>query len=438
MAHTVSAELVHVEQQPVPTRALAISVAALAVPVAAAFSLPDWTAHSAGMLLWLTALIPAFLLSYYRGLAGVAIALAGGMAVITATQVAVVAFQITDPDWTLLCAIVLVYLAVSLGIGGLAEVLRRERHVAQELALIDRLTGLPNRRHVDITLPHEFAAAERGRDLTVVIFDLDLFKLVNDKQGHAAGDQTLQAFAKILQANTRRENLCARFGGEEFVVVLRDASVEAAIIFSRRVLDQMRELSFPWGKQTVSAGISQFEAGMGSYELLLSAADRALYEAKNGGRDSICSAPRTRGRASAELRALSDVTPPAPGAAMVYLVGDDANVRSRIARVLAARGYGVWDTGSPGEAIRQYSDASPSARPAVILCDVLMPEMTGVRMMDQIVVINPAVKVIYMSGNVQSDISWTGMTGSDVAFLEKPIVAEKLLAAIDKVIEHRG
>jgi diguanylate cyclase (GGDEF)-like protein len=270
------------QKQPVPPRALAISIAALAIPVATVYWLPDWTSSGLGMLIWLTALIPAFLLSYYRGLQGVAVALAGGMAVITATQISVVAFQIAEPNWTLLVVIVSVYLAVSVGIATLAEMLRRERHAAEEMARIDRLTGLPNRRHVEDSLEREFAAAERGRDLTVVMFDLDHFKHVNDRQGHAAGDMTLKAFAKILRTNTRKENLSARFGGEEFVSVLRDTDADSAVLFAQRVLDQMRAWPLPRGAQTVSAGIAHYQKGMGSYELLLGEADRALYQAKDG------------------------------------------------------------------------------------------------------------------------------------------------------------
>ncbi len=439
MLQPASETLIHVEKQPVPRRALAISVGALAIPVVAAVWLPDWTGNSYGMLVWLTALIPAFLLSYYRGLAGVAVALAGGMAVIAMTQASVVAFQIADPDWKLLGAIVGIYLAVSMGIAGLAEILRRERRIAQEMALIDLLTGLPNRRHADITLPHEFAAAERGRPLSVVIFDLDRFKLVNDRYGHAVGDQTLQAFAKILQTNTRRENLSARFGGEEFVSILRDATAEQAIIFGNRVLDQMRSHSFAWGKQTVSAGVAQFEAGMGSYELLLSAADRALYDAKEAGRDRICAAPRKYAPSASPARVLSptpmrvaSVSVPA-GAPhrTVWVVDDDVEVRILLKRILMGHKYDVWDAGNPVDVIRRYTDSAPPARPDVILADVLMPEMTGMRMIDQIAIVDPAVKVIYMSGNVQSNISWTGPTGAPVTFLEKPIDAGQLLDAIE-------
>ncbi|HLA90181.1 MAG TPA: diguanylate cyclase [Gemmatimonadaceae bacterium] len=437
---------VHSERHPVPRRALAISLAALAVPVAAAFWLPEWTSTSFGMLIWLTALIPAFLLSYYRGLVGVAVALAGGMAVITATQVSLVAFQIADPNWRLLAVIVSVYLAVSIGIGGLAELLQRERHAAEEMALIDRLTSLPNRRHVEIVLEGEFAAAERGRDLTVVLFDLDRFKLVNDRHGHAAGDMTLKAFAKIVRTNTRKENLSARFGGEEFLSVLRATDADEAVVFAQRVLDQMRAYPFPWGAQTASAGVAAHQEGMGSWELLLGAADRALYQAKEGGRDMVCMAPELRAQAPGATRRVSVTTlqvpegavPAGPRAARVYIVDDDPAVRSVLKRVLLRAGYDLWDSGDPLEVVRHFGESPAAERPDVILTDVIMPGMTGMRMIDQIAKISPDVRVIYMSGYVQSKISWEGTAGSVVAFLEKPIEMDTLLAAVDGVIRRES
>jgi diguanylate cyclase (GGDEF)-like protein len=429
-------------KQPVPPRALAISIAALAIPVATVYWLPDWTSNGLGMLIWLTALIPAFLFSYYRGMQGVAIARSGGRAVITATQVSVVAFQIAEPDWTLLVVIVSVYLVVSVGIATLAEVLRRERHAAEDMALIDRLTGLPNRRHAEDSLEREFAAAERGRDLTVVIFDLDHFKQVNDRQGHAAGDMTLKTFAKVLRTNTRKENLSARFGGEEFVSVLRDTDADSAVLFAQRVLDQMRQWPLPWGFQTVSAGIAHYQRGMGSYELLLGEADRALYQAKDGGRDMVCIAPRyEQPRADTSQRvSATESEPPResvfakPDSARIWIVDDDSAVRSLVRGMLIRDGHELWDTGDALEAIRHFTGASPAERPDLILTDVIMPAMTGMRMVDQIAKISPDVKIIYMSGYVQSAIEWQGSPGSVVAFLEKPIQLETLLAAVQRVI----
>ena len=206
----------------VPARALVLSLAALAAPVLAVLIAPAVVQQDQGMLIWLTALIPAFLLAYYRGLRGVATAAAAGMAALSVTQVLVLALDLHAPDWRFLVGIVALYVAICVALAVVAELLHRERRVAESLALRDELTGLPNRRHAEVVLDSDFAAAMRGRLLAVVLFDLDRFKQLNDQHGHAAGDAALQGFAGVLQRTTRRMHLSARFGGEAFLAVLRD------------------------------------------------------------------------------------------------------------------------------------------------------------------------------------------------------------------------
>ncbi len=429
-----------VERQPVPLRALIISIASLVVPVVGVFQLPDWTSSGAGMLIWLTALIPAFLLSYYRGMAGVAVALSGGMAVITATQVSISVFSIAQPDWGLLMAIVGVYLVVSLGVATLSELLLRERRKAEEVALLDRLTGLPNRRYADMTLEGSFAAAERGKSLTIVMFDLDKFKAVNDTHGHAAGDLVLQAFSEVLKTTTRRENLSARFGGEEFITVLRDTVATDAEKFAERVLDRTREKLFPWGFQTASAGIAEYEKGMGSFEILLSAADQALYSAKENGRDQVCIAPRfdQSSRGSGQRVSVTTTTvpihpDPRSTTTLIWVVDDDDALRGVLTRVLEKGGFTTWNTGNPREALDAFASTEPDQRPTIVLTDVIMPEMSGITMAEQFARLDPLIKVVYMSGYVQSKVSWEGVAGSVVAFLEKPIEMKRLLATMHLV-----
>ncbi len=420
-----------IERQRVPRRALTISLGALAVPVAAAFWFPDWTSTGAGMLIWLAALIPAFLLSYYRGLAGVATALAGGMAVIVATQVSIAWFRIAEPDWKLLATVVGIYLGISVGIGVLAEIFRRDRRVAEELALIDRLTGLPNRRHADMVLEHEFAAARRGARIAVVLFDLDHFKAVNDRFGHPVGDSVLRDFGRVLAANTRKENLTARFGGEEFVSVLRDSTADDAVTFAQRVLDQLRDRTYPWGKVTASAGVAIYDPAMMSHEFLIGAADRALYRAKEGGRDTVAlDAPRP-----ARMVTPVPSVPAEPALApLVWIVDDDAAVRSVIRRVLLTRKYRTWDTGDPEAAVHRIGVVNGDDRPAVLLSDVIMPAMTGPRMVDRIHAIAPGLPVIYMSGFVHGEVG----QGDGVVSLQKPIAPDDLLNAVAKAAGGSG
>lgn len=154
----------------------------------------------------------------------------------------------------------------------------------QSLSLTDPLTALPNRRHLHMHLQREVAAARRGRPLAVVLFDLDNFKGYNDTLGHLAGDEALRAFADILSTENRAMNLVARYGGDEFISVLGDASAAGAARYARRVQRRVSEdpVLSPY-QVTVSYGVAFFDPRiMESGEDLVQAADADLYAGKNG------------------------------------------------------------------------------------------------------------------------------------------------------------
>ncbi|TVP73019.1 MAG: diguanylate cyclase [Gemmatimonadales bacterium] len=150
-------------------------------------------------------------------------------------------------------------------------------------SLTDPLTGLPNRRHLELHLEQEFAAARRGRPLSVVLFDLDDFKQYNDALGHLAGDEALRTVGEVLDSETRAMNLVARYGGDEFVAVLSDTDVEGARRHARRVARRLARspVAGPLALR-ISWGVAEFGEGLDSGKALLEAADRALYRAKTG------------------------------------------------------------------------------------------------------------------------------------------------------------
>lgn len=152
----------------------------------------------------------------------------------------------------------------------------------QALSMTDALTGLPNRRHLEMHLEREVAAARRGRDLMAVIFDLDHFKRYNDTRGHLAGDEALKSFAEILKTENRSMNLVSRYGGDEFVSVLSDAQRGGAEVYVERVKDKVeKDPVLSGGGIEVSAGISSFDrSSMKTGEDLLQLADAELYENK--------------------------------------------------------------------------------------------------------------------------------------------------------------
>jgi diguanylate cyclase (GGDEF)-like protein len=153
----------------------------------------------------------------------------------------------------------------------------------QALSMTDSLTSLPNRRHLQMHLDREVAAARRGRDLMAVIFDLDHFKQYNDTRGHLAGDEALKAFAEILRSENRTMNLVARYGGDEFVSVLSDAQRGGAEVYVQRVQEKVEtDPILSEGGVGASAGMAAFDrATMKTAEDLLELADAELYENKS-------------------------------------------------------------------------------------------------------------------------------------------------------------
>lgn len=153
----------------------------------------------------------------------------------------------------------------------------------QSLSLTDPLTGLPNRRQLELELNREFAAAKRGRALTIVLFDLDHFKDYNDRHGHVAGDEALSAFADILADESRAMNLVARYGGDEFISILSDTDVEGGHRHARRIQEGVREHPLLGPAEIgVSWGVAEHEHGHGTVSDLIRAADDDLYAAKGG------------------------------------------------------------------------------------------------------------------------------------------------------------
>jgi two-component system, chemotaxis family, response regulator WspR len=176
------------------------------------------------------------------------------------------------------------------------ELLEEANVGLKTLSARDGLTGIPNRRTLEETLQSEWDRARRsGASLAVALLDLDHFKDLNDAAGHLAGDDCLRQVAGYLQSTLRRSaDTVARFGGEEFALVLPATDMEGA----RRVAEDLRRgleaLSLPHptaaqGVVTLSAGVAATRpSGGGTLEDLLGAADRALYRAKAEGRNRVC------------------------------------------------------------------------------------------------------------------------------------------------------
>jgi diguanylate cyclase (GGDEF)-like protein len=416
----------------VPPQALLLSLGAMAVPVVSAFNAPSWMEGDVEVLMWLTALLPAFVLTYYKGWRGVSVALAGGMLILTATQIILLLQGTGEPNWRMLLGVLVVFVAVSLGLGYFAELLDRERARAESRALTDSLTSLPNRRHATVFLEAGFSACVRGQSLSVVLFDLDHFKLFNDTHGHQAGDQILSVFGGVLRSSTRRMDLSARYGGEEFISILVACGSEEAQGFAERVLQGIRSADAPWGRVTASAGVASYEAGMGTPDLLVAAADRALYRAKEAGRDRVAVWRTVAEGSVKEPGTPSTMARAALRSGAVVVVDDDPDVARAVGRVVQDLGYPTQVFTDPMEALAFLEQ--PSREVSLLLADVMMPAMNGLALVERAYRLRPGLPVLFMSGYIQGEVTWPGVPGGATGFIQKPLTRADLEAKLAETL----
>jgi len=166
-------------------------------------------------------------------------------------------------------------------------------------AIGDSLTGLANRNYFQRELSKFISLGFRSRRVfSVMMLDIDFFKKVNDTYGHNVGDNVLKMVANILRSNMRDHDVAARFGGEEFVILLPETALNDAVVVAERIRMAVESFNFqPVGCQsgiTISIGISEFPMhGMSTAELV-KRADEALYQAKTSGRNRVCMASRDK------------------------------------------------------------------------------------------------------------------------------------------------
>jgi two-component system cell cycle response regulator len=161
------------------------------------------------------------------------------------------------------------------------------------MTIVDGLTQIHNKRYLFEALDKELIRARRyDRQLSLLIFDIDYFKNINDQYGHLAGDHVLRELARIVQERIRRDEVFARYGGEEFVIVLPETGTHGALVFAERMRQRIQQ--FPCGdatmpvRVTVSIGVASFpDPKIVSPETFLATADAALYRAKADGRNLV-------------------------------------------------------------------------------------------------------------------------------------------------------
>jgi diguanylate cyclase (GGDEF)-like protein len=181
---------------------------------------------------------------------------------------------------------------ILVGTGLLTVVMVAENKKMQKLALYDPLTGLYNRRGMDLSLNHIVSAAHRAEScISAISMDIDFFKKINDAYGHDGGDYVLKKFAEALLNSVRPNDVCCRLGGEEFVIVLPETQQDYALMVAERIRQEIEALKLMYEGSTItltsSFGIATHCKNI-DIDYLLKDADKALYAAKAGGRNQVC------------------------------------------------------------------------------------------------------------------------------------------------------
>ncbi len=171
------------------------------------------------------------------------------------------------------------------------EELQRANEVLEQLSITDGLTKLHNHRFFQDHLTREIKRVRRtGEPLSMLLIDIDDFKSLNDRLGHAAGDELLKGIARTLNGSVRESDFLARYGGEEFVVVAANTDLPGAVHLAEKVRTEVAESSFVVDesmqvfKITVSIGVAEYQ---GNRKAFFRAADRALYRAKAEGKNCV-------------------------------------------------------------------------------------------------------------------------------------------------------
>ena len=178
---------------------------------------------------------------------------------------------------------------IFLFIMALAYYISKNRELLIDLSLSDRLTKIDNRRKFDKDLNREILRSKRSNEsLSVIMFDIDNFKNVNDTYGHHIGDVVLEKLARIIKENVRFEDFLARFGGEEFILILTSTSKIDAFNKAEKLRKLVEETNFQSvGNITISSGVYQFKSS-DTYDDVIKNVDAAMYDAKKSGKNKVC------------------------------------------------------------------------------------------------------------------------------------------------------
>ena len=315
----------------------------------------------------------------------------------------------------------------------------------RQLAINDPLTGLYNRRYLEDSLENIGELSRRyGHSMAVLVLDIDNFKDINDSLGHQVGDQTLREFSTLLKKCVRGSDIIARYGGDEFVVVMPHADSAKARILAQRILDALKDRRFCEQTHafyvTVSIGVASNEGKVTSltYDDVMTRADKALYYAKDNGRNqylvwneaSMLSEVQASSEVSKEFRLQQK-----EARGHLLLVDDDKSVSDVLGRILMMSGYDVVIKNSVDEALPLLADSKGHFD--VLITDLSMPGKDGFALLKETLTLDDTIVRVVLTGNVTAATAIAALRHGAYDYITKPVIPDQLLAVVRRALEFR-
>ena len=313
-----------------------------------------------------------------------------------------------------------------------------------QLALRDPLTGLLNRRGFDEELRRAWVASQQqGTPLGLLIIDIDHFKAVNDSYGHFVGDQMLKECVRLVQASVREADIvCRYYGGDELVVILPETTEADTRRVAERMLENFRTQTLCEGshdlRATISIGACNMRAGSEpTADRFLIQADRALYRAKQTGRDKICFAEELA--APAEQPAGTPVNPAPAGTAdpqrTVLVVDDDPAICSLFQRMLVREKFVVLcaQTGTAAQEILERERGMVD----VALVDLRLGDENGLDLLKRLRRIDESIIGVIITGQATVDTAVEALRQGAYDFVQKPVLPAQLTAMLERATKYR-